>query len=174
MWLGALSPLFLADLRWSPDLGFVLARGPRRRIAGASVVSPSHAATHAVQRVLLARPAAPLCPRRCARRQLAGVHAYVRARAVRACVRACAVRARAVRAYVRACQCPRCCAATRALLPCGATSSGRSDAQQHRSRVFRCVGASGVGVMMNGLYCQNGNRDQLPRCRRHKLEGVAD
>jgi len=27
-------------------------------------------------------------------------------------------------------------------------------------------------VMMNGLYSQNGNRDQLPRCRRHK--GVAD
>ena len=27
-------------------------------------------------------------------------------------------------------------------------------------------------LMMNGLYSQNGNRDQLPRCRRHK--GVAD
>ena len=37
MWLGARAPLFLADLRWSPDLGFVL--DPRRRIAGASVVS---------------------------------------------------------------------------------------------------------------------------------------
>jgi len=57
------------------------------------------------------------------------------------CVPAQCVPALCVLMCVPACQCPRCCAATRALLPCGATSSGRSDAQQHRSRVFRCVGA---------------------------------